>query len=210
MLTATDDAGNTASTAVSVTVEEGNATCNEAPIVANMIDNQMIEQAFGNRTIDLSNVFTDPENDGLTFFVSSSDVTIANVSVIGNTLTFTEGTAIGTTTITVIADDGNGNTTSTTFNITVSVFTALENSSFSRAVSLYPNPASKFVLVSSEKFVSKQANFYWSDNTGKRIEIPLKRHDSKTYHFDLEAIPTGIYLLLIEVDGELGVKRLSK
>ena len=54
-----------------------------------LLGRQDLEITDGNRTIDLGNYFTDPDNDNLTYTAVSSDANVATVSVAGSTLTIT-------------------------------------------------------------------------------------------------------------------------
>ena len=54
-----------------------------------LLGRQDLEITGGNRTIDLSNYFTDPNNDDLTYTAVSSVENVATVSVAGSTLTIT-------------------------------------------------------------------------------------------------------------------------
>ncbi|QDQ03140.1 hypothetical protein FOH38_23350 [Lysinibacillus fusiformis] len=61
-------------------------------------------------TINLANYFSDPQGDALTYAVSSSNPSVATASVSGSTLTLS-GKEIGSTWITVDANDGDFTTT---------------------------------------------------------------------------------------------------
>ncbi len=91
---------------------------NSAPTVANSIANVNLDAGFGTNSINVSNVFTDADNDQLTITASSSNENVVTVAVNGNNLTITEVGA-GSATITVTANDGNEGTVSTTFTVTV-------------------------------------------------------------------------------------------
>lgn len=85
-------------------VEAGATT----PVVDNPIADVELVEGFGTEVIDISNVFSDPNDDPLTITVSSSDETVATVSTVSSTLielTITEA-GIGTTTVKVTASDG--------------------------------------------------------------------------------------------------------
>lgn len=94
---------------------------NQAPIVANTISNQSLSVGGADFVLDLEAapaVFSDPDNDPLTYTASSSDNAIATAAINGTILTVSpvvEGTAI----ITVEADDGNGGIAATTFQTAV-------------------------------------------------------------------------------------------
>ena len=115
------------SATVTVTADDGLATVqdiftvtvnnvNDAPEVENPIADITRDEGFGTETVDLTNTFSDKDNDALTYTASSSDPGSVTVVVSGTTLTITE-VYPGTSTITVNATDGT-ETTSTTFSFT--------------------------------------------------------------------------------------------
>ncbi len=105
--------GNAAATTVTATYAPNNP-----PVVDKAIpDAELNEGKSG--TVDLSEVFSDPDKDPLTFSAVSSDTTQVTVAVNGSILTYTSVSA-GKPTVTVTADDGKtGGTVSTTFTVTV-------------------------------------------------------------------------------------------
>ncbi len=126
-VTANDGNGGTVSTTFSVTV---NATAtNGIPSVANAIVDQNLTEGFGSTQINIADVFTDPDGDALTYSVTSGDETVVTVSLNGTMLTITE-VGIGTSNITVIADDGNGGSVVENFDVTVSSATGTATITF--------------------------------------------------------------------------------
>ncbi len=113
-VTADDSNGGTETDDFTLTI----SNVNDAPVVANAISDQSENEGFASNTIDLTNVFTDEDGDVLTFTATSSDESVATVSINGSTLTYTE-VANGTTTITVTADDSNGGTETYDFTLTI-------------------------------------------------------------------------------------------
>ena len=91
----------------------------QAPIVASAIADVTQAEGYNSFKIDLSSVFTDDNDDALIYTAISSDPTLATVAVSGTTLTVSEVSGLGTATITVTADDGNGGTVSDEFTLTV-------------------------------------------------------------------------------------------
>ncbi|WP_462247301.1 Ig-like domain-containing protein [Ekhidna sp.] len=77
-------------------------------IVENPIDDQIENEGFASTTINISDVFLDAQNDPLTYTVESSDGSVASATESGGTLTVTEA-GIGTTAISILAEDGKGN-----------------------------------------------------------------------------------------------------
>ncbi len=93
---------------------------NRAPTVSSAIADATIVNASGTRTVSLSGVFSDADNDALTFTAASSDEAKATVSVASDQSSLTvNAQARGTATITVTADDGRGGTVEDSFTVTV-------------------------------------------------------------------------------------------
>ena len=93
---------------------------NQAPTVSSSLSDVTIVNESRTRSVSLSGVFDDPDNDALTISAGSSNESVATVSVSsdGSSLTVT-ARARGTATITVTSDDGNGGTVSDTFTVRV-------------------------------------------------------------------------------------------
>ena len=114
-VTAADDNGGTISDVFIVNV---NAAANNPPTVVNPIADVDLDEGFGTHTINISNVFDDPDGDALTYTVSSSNTSVIVPTLSGNSLFLAEA-GIGSATITLTADDGNGETVNDVFLITV-------------------------------------------------------------------------------------------
>jgi hypothetical protein len=99
---------------------------NANPIVANGIQNQLLQAGFGTSNLSLASVFSDADDDILQYTQDVDDETVVTVSFEGNTLIITEVGA-GSTTVTVTADDGNGGSVSDEFTVTVNAAPVVAN-----------------------------------------------------------------------------------
>ncbi len=97
-----DENGGTDNITVNVTL----TPVNDAPIVVIPINDQELYESFTTLEIDMTGVFSDPENNPLTITAISSNEGVVMVSVLGTTLTLTE-VGLGNSTITVTASDGS-------------------------------------------------------------------------------------------------------
>ena len=109
-VTAKDGRGGTVSDAFTVKVKA-------APAAASAISDLTLELG-GTQDISLPSVFTDADGDALTFAATSSDTDVANPLEFHGTLTVIGGSA-GSATVTVTAQDSDGNQASDEFNVTV-------------------------------------------------------------------------------------------
>ncbi len=110
-VSASDPAGLTATQTLEATVP------NRAPEPVGAIPDRTIH-AGETATLDVSAHFTDPDGDALSYGASSSDPSVAAVSVSGSTLTIA-ALAQGSATITVSASDPAGLTATQTLEATV-------------------------------------------------------------------------------------------
>ena len=110
-VTASDGNGGTVSDTFTVTVKA-------APVVASALADLSLEPE-ANHEVSLTGVFSDPDGDALTITAASSDPDTVSAFIWAGTLTVlavTEGSA----TITLTAEDADGNTVTDTFDVTVS------------------------------------------------------------------------------------------
>ena len=113
-VTADDSNGGTVEDAFTVTVKA-------APVVASALSDVSGLEVGATQDVSLSGVFSDADNDSLTVTAASDDEAIATVSVAtdGSSLTV-GGVAEGTATVTVTAQDTDGNRVSDAFDVEVS------------------------------------------------------------------------------------------
>ncbi|MEM9896224.1 MAG: YHYH protein [Bacteroidota bacterium] len=95
---------------------------NNDPIIAQALGDLILQEGFQTATVDLSNVFEDEDGDDLSFSAATADQAIVSASVSSSMLTITEQ-GIGSTIITVTADDSKGGTISDNFQVQVSMNT---------------------------------------------------------------------------------------
>ena len=93
---------NNCSRAIPVAVR---TSLNQAPKPVNTIPAQTLTVGGSAASVDVSSYFDDPDNDSLTYTVTSDNTEVATASVSGATVTITPESA-GSTTVTVIASDG--------------------------------------------------------------------------------------------------------
>ncbi|MBC6409266.1 MAG: cadherin repeat domain-containing protein [Ekhidna sp.] len=122
-VTVRDDVAPARSVTAPVTIRVTSSATNNAPTVANAIDDRKETEGFDPITINLaessSPVFNDTDGHALTYTASSGNRSLMTVSVDANNLTITYVAGTGTSTITVTADDGNGGTVRDMFDVMV-------------------------------------------------------------------------------------------
>ncbi|WP_121616632.1 Ig-like domain-containing protein [Virgibacillus halodenitrificans] len=100
-------------------VDESQIPPNTEPIVSQSLSGETINLSLDpNKTIDISNVFSDPDGDTLNFTVTSDKDSVVQATLDGTNINLT-GLVEGSSLITVTAEDGNGGTVSETFYVNV-------------------------------------------------------------------------------------------
>ncbi|MFQ5627410.1 MAG: hypothetical protein ACE5I1_01515, partial [bacterium] len=111
---AEDKRGGSSETSFEVTIVEGN----QPPRVINNIDDQVLTVDGAVFTINLSLVFEDPNEDPMTFRATSISPSVATAMVFAGVLRVSPK-FVGSTTVTVTAEDNRGGAISTTFLVNV-------------------------------------------------------------------------------------------
>ncbi|MFD0715528.1 Ig-like domain-containing protein [Paenibacillus sp. GCM10027626] len=114
-ITVTDGRGGTATQSFQLHVT---AAPNRNPVVQKTPDNQTLTVGHADYSLDLSTLFSDPDQDMLTYEAVSLNPSLATVSVNGAQATV-HALASGTTTIRLKALDGKGGEAETEFQITI-------------------------------------------------------------------------------------------
>ncbi|WP_462251751.1 T9SS type A sorting domain-containing protein [Ekhidna sp.] len=172
---------------------------NESITVLNPIADQSYNEGFATSDIDLADVFVDMDGDELSFTAISGDNSVVTIGVSGTALTVTE-VGIGTSNVSVTADDSNGLSVTTTFTITVTETPlGLEDD---LSLSIYPNPVSNILNVES----SKAFEVRLTDVNGKIMD----KGQGKSIRMNIETLSEGVYLILIDQEGQTIKRRIIK
>ena len=149
---------------------------NQPPVVENSIDNQSLYVGGSSFSRDLEAtpaVFSDPDNDILTYTVNSSAANVASVDITGAILTIIPQTE-GSTEILITAYDGNGGQQSTTFQVDVSAILFQDINAALPGVSVgavawgdYDNDQDLDIVITGD-YVAK---IYRNDNNDSFVDI---------------------------------------
>lgn len=208
-ITANDGNGGTAIDEFLITIET--ASSNTAPIVVNPILDQAVELLVP-VTINIQDVFSDPDGDFLVFESISSNTDVATALIDNSTLTILlTGLQEGTAVITVTAEDEDFLEVTDEFLVTVISDPVLSiGESLNTEIDIYPNPADQAVTVLSDAFLQYDALFTLYDLSGYQHLVPKERTHSGGYVLDLVGLPIGMYLLEIKTERSNIIMKIMK
>lgn len=159
---------------------------NSTPVSSGSIDDIIFEGISAPEvSFRLSDLFSDPDGENLTYPVSSSTTSIiAKATVEGDVLTV-KANSPGSTTLTVSATDARGATASIEFRVLVRTS--------SEAVEAYPNPVQDFLTIRTGKTGDVAVTIY-SSLGGKVYEKTLSAVSPfEPAMIDLSSLAAGIY-----------------
>lgn len=180
---------------------------NESPRLINAIDDLALQENFGTYSIDLSEVFADPEDDVLLLFASSSASGLLSSSIEGQQLMLSGG-ELGDATIQVIAVDANGGLAMDEFTVQVQTTVANQTGPTSLpAMAIYPNPTRDYISI-----VGAPSHYnisLFSADKSFRQEFSVAGPKPR---IDIGQLSPGLYLIQIRDldDGSIQVRKVIK
>lgn len=169
---ADDGKGGQVSTSFLVTVTT--PTVNHSPKVAKTISNQRATMGGDSWNVLVDDIFSDDDNDPLTLTVSSSNSGVVTASLNGTSLKITQH-SLGTSIITITADDGKGGQVSTSFIASVDapgffISDFVQNGEYNDVLEIYN---ATMVPLSNYKVEIQQYNLIFKQHTVQTLNIPL-------------------------------------
>ena len=143
-------------------------------------------------------VFSDPDGDPLTYSASSANTSVATVSVAGTSLTITEA-GVGTSVITVTADDNVADEISDEFTLTVEHVDEIELNSADVQLTLYPNPTNGVLNIEIENAFESELQVDITDITGRSVLQTSYSSFEKTESLDMSGFEPGIYIVNLKL-----------
>ena len=165
---------------------------NKSPLRTNPIEDIELPENFGRFTINLSNVFEDPEGNELLYFATSQKTALISTETIGPQLILNGGTT-GNTDILVMAVDANGGLAVADFEVKVG--TIVSNDNFTEGeqpISISPNPAKDYILITGQ-LSDCQISLYSIDKSFQQ-EILIAGNEIRV---DLSHLTAGVYMIQI-------------
>ena len=192
-ITATNEYGLKASQTIVVVV-------NTAP-VGEVLSNLALIEGFGEARLNLYDFFTDAEGDSLTFEASSSDESVIQVSVVGDSLVMTEGDVLGTATISLTAEDPYGASGSSGLRVEVTSINGLPL--IARDLVVYPVPATSEVTLDLDLRDIAEVEVMLTDVTGRSVyHQELGTAVAFRHTIPVRELSAGTWYLTLIIDGE--------
>lgn len=169
---ADDGKGGQVSTSFLVTVIT--PTVNHSPKVAKTISNQRATMGGDSWNVLVNDIFSDDDNDPLTLTVSSSNSGVVTANLDGTSLKITQ-LSLGTSIITITADDGKGGQVSTSFIVSVDapglfISDFVQNGEYNDVLEIYN---ATMVPLLNYKVEIQQYNLIFKQHTVQTLDIPL-------------------------------------
>lgn len=164
---------------------------NPSPILINPIADLMLAENFSSEIINVSAVFSDPEGEPLSFFVTSSDPTLLGVNIDNGELEFSGGTA-GSYHICLTAIDENGGIATHTFIVTVGNVSS-SSSPWLSDLFIYPNPVNDLLYIRNGAFTFDVTIF----DINSRVQKSFKNL-VRSASLNIDDLPSGVYFIKVE------------
>ena len=192
----------TASDGVASVSDEFDISINNLPEIIGQIADQTFTEGFQSELINLEDVFADSDTDALTFTAVSSVEEVVNVSIFNDVLTITE-IGLGTSIVSVTADDGKGGLATDDFQIVVEkILSVRENS-----LVTFPNPSTGKITIAHSSKVKFQGIL---DLAGKQVDHTIRKVSDEEILVDFSSASQGVYFLEVLIQGEARRIKVSK
>lgn len=172
---------------------------NSSPLVAVSIPDTTMDKDDAALTLTLTDYFSDPDADALSFAAASSEASTADVSISSDNLTV-NAAAVGDVTITVTAEDEYGASVSDDFLLTVTDGVAIEQpDDLPKEVTLYQNAPNPFSLQTTIRYALPEpadVDIAVYNVLGQMVRQVVATRQAAGWHdasISSETLPSGIY-----------------
>jgi subtilisin family serine protease len=186
---------------------------NEFPIIKNNLNEIELKIIDGKKdsvVIDLTNHFSDPNQDPLKYSASILNTSIVTYKIKGSNLIL-YASSLGRTQISVIASDEENLQVKQEFNASVMLVTGIEATQKEISLLLSPNPVSGIAAIdyhlSDDGFVS----LHVIDLLGKKIETlkdEFQKAGDHRVEFSTESLPNGSYVIKLFTGNKVITKKM--
>ncbi|PQB05323.1 proprotein convertase P-domain-containing protein [Aureitalea marina] len=116
----------------------------------------------------------------------------------------------GVYTVTLTAEDENGNVATCSFELTVESILGTNNNPFDVGISVYPNPAVNNITIDNRTGVNLESVMIFDMNGRTVINQSLNNMAQGQRTIDVSALASGVYMVQIQGNDQTAVKRLIK
>ncbi|PQB04792.1 hypothetical protein BST85_07695 [Aureitalea marina] len=116
----------------------------------------------------------------------------------------------GVYTVTLTAEDENGNVATCSFELTVESILGTNNNPFDVGISVYPNPAVNNITIDNRTGVNLESVMIFDMNGRAVINQSLNNMAQGQRTIDVSALASGVYMVQIQGNDQTAVKRLIK
>lgn len=165
---------------------------NHAPKLVKSLENQVLDaETNETRTLDLTQYFTDPDGEVLSYVTQVETGSTASATVSNNTLTI-KALTYGQTAVAVTAMDAHGETVKSSF--------SLLNRNTSLPVDLYPNPVTDYMTVRPTQDGTFLIQFY-NQAGSKVLEESIQAGLYQPYRLNVSSLASGLYTVVVDGNG---------
>ncbi len=205
-ITGTDEYNN--SSVIDIPVEVVNV--NRVPEISTEIEDKVMVLENGVVDLDLSDYITDPDNDVLTFDVTSSDYTTLDIFLSGSKLKMDPLSVLSPDVeVSVTATDEYGASVDYSFIVHLLHRTGINDNEVNSWV-IYPNPAASFITIQG---TSSDANVQLRIvNVAGTVVIEknIPWYQEQKHTISVDELMSGVYLVEIQDSENTGVYKLIK
>ncbi|QIE60058.1 HYR domain-containing protein [Rasiella rasia] len=195
-VTVEDPSGNTATCTATVTVLDEIAPELDCPV-------DFTVQTIEGTQYEVENFITSGA-------VTATDNCTDPVNVVSQSPAVGDLLAPGVYPVTITVSDASGNETDCTFNLTVEAVLGIGDNSFDiSSVSMYPNPATDFILLNNPQNIPLQ-DVHIYDVTGRLIKTLDASKELSEMKIDISELASATYMILIKTELGLVTKQLVK
>ena len=196
VLVATDESGNQSATVYNYFVEN----VNRAPEVIEM-GKMEVAKGSASAVVEYASLFTDPDEDELTYSVSVSKQGIVEVyDAAGSILLY--GKEFGEVEVTVTATDEAGAKAENKFVVEVVKEVGIDSTELEGAVSVYPNPVVDKAHVTCRFDAAAEITYRLFNANGAVVYMDTASDNGEVHVIDMEGFASGVYYLEITSEGE--------
>jgi subtilisin family serine protease len=206
--TVTDTKGASTTASITVNVVEVVNT-NNAPEFIGQEDIFQYHVAVNSVEYALSDFFSDPDGDEITYTVESSDESVVKIFA-SATKFLVQTSSVGTATLNFTVTDVNGASMSHPMTVTIDAIAGINDFEPDFDLNVYPNPTSGRFTIDMHDQVGSDHSIEIINTLGEVVMFIENGVSDDRLELDLSAQPSGVYLIKIAGEHGVSVSRIIK